>query len=122
MENDIGMDVIFDTKNLIYQTRFKIKGTEEFSKIRDELRAQAIKTTPILKNLANFEGNILLVCNKMNKMSPVFCLIIENIKNNRSSNFILDALPESGKNMTHVQRTKNILKCYNMFMNSLEKV
>lgn len=91
-----------------------MKGTEEFNKIRNELRCHSVKTTRIFKDLANFNGNILLVCNKMNKMSPVFCLLIENLKAERSSNYILDSLPESPKSETSKIRTTRILECYNM--------
>lgn len=110
----ISIDWVFDTQKLIHETRFKMKGTTEFNKIRDELRCHAVKNTRIFKDLAEFNGNILLVCNKMNKMSPVFCLLIENIKTNKSSNYILDSLPETNKNQTSKNRITNILDCYNM--------
>lgn len=110
----ISIDWVFDTQRLIHETRFKMKGTEEFNKIRDELRCHSIKTTRIFKDLADFNGNVLLVCNKMNKMSPVFCLLIENLKTGTSSHFILDALPESTKGVESENRTLKILDCYNM--------
>lgn len=110
----ISIDWVFDTQRLIHETRFKMKGTEEFNKIRNALRCNSIKTTRIFKDLADFNGNILLVCNKMNKMSPVFCLLIENLKTERSSNYILDSLPESSKDETSKIRTTRILECYNM--------
>lgn len=110
----ISIDWVFDTQKLIHETRFKMKGTEEFNKIRNELRCHSVKTTRIFKDLANFNGNILLVCNKMNKMSPVFCLLIENLKSERSSNYILDSLPESAKGVESENRTLKILECYNM--------
>lgn len=110
----ISIDWVFDTQRLIHETRFKMKGTEEFNKIRNELRCNSIKTTKIFKDLADFEGNILLVCNKMNKMSPVFCLLIENLKLGTPSYFILDALPENTKCMEVETRKRKILDCYNM--------
>jgi len=112
--SNISIDWVFDTERLIRETRFKMKGTQDFNRIRDELRCVAIKTTPIFKELSQFNGNILLVCNKMNKMSPVFCLLIENLKSNRSPSFILDSLPESKKSIESELRRARILECYNI--------
>lgn len=110
----ISIDWVFDTERLIHETRFKMKGTEEFNKIRDGLRCNSIKNTRIFKELADFNGNVLLVCNKMNKMSPVFCLLIENLKTGISSHFILDSLPENTKGLEMENRTLKIIDCYNM--------
>jgi hypothetical protein len=98
-----------------------MKGTEEFNEIRNELRCQSIKNTKVFKELAEFKGNILLVCNKMNKMSPVFCLLIENIKSGHTINYILDSLPVNNK-VTPVLRRSGIIDCYNMLKPHTESV
>lgn len=113
-KENIVINFAFDTKELIFQTRFKMKGTEEFNDIRDALRKKQLRENSIIKELSTFCGNILLVCNKTNKMSPVFSLLIENYKTGKYSDALIDSLPPTDKKIMPVQRAKDIVKYYNM--------
>jgi len=78
--NRIKCESLFDTELLISESRFLIKNSEKYKILRDELRIKSLKKSDTIKRISDDEGKILLICNNMNKMSPIIYLMIENLR------------------------------------------
>ena len=115
---DIELLWVFDTDLLISKTKNVMKGTPSFKEIRDALRLKQLSCSDIFRRCStDGQKNTLLVCNKMNKMSPVFYLLIENAKSAQDDfDFFdrMDDFPNLKSNVTRKQKVANIMECYNM--------
>jgi len=117
-DSNIELSWVFDTDLLIDKTKNIVKGTSHFKEIRDDLRLKQLKCSDVFKKCSDDVcKNTLLVCNKMNKMSPVFYLLIEKARSGETDfKFfdILDGFPTLKSNITRKQKIFNIIDCYNM--------
>lgn len=117
LDSRIELIWVFDTELLIDKTKNIVKGTSLFKEIRDQLRIKQLRRSDVFKKCSEDDCNTLLVCNKMNKMSPVFYLLIEK---ERSGGFdfkfvdMIDDFPTLKSNLTRKQKVTNIIDCYNM--------
>jgi hypothetical protein len=117
LDSDIELTLVFDTDLLIDKTKNIIKGTSTFKEIRDDLRIKQLRRSDVFKKCSDDGRNTLLVCNKMNKMSPVFYLLIEKERiGGIDLKFIdmIDDFPSLKSNLTRKQKVLNIIECYNM--------
>lgn len=61
-----------------------IKNSNEYKIFRNELRFETLTKTNIIKEISEYDENILLVCNNCNKMSPSLAKLINEIRYNES--------------------------------------
>lgn len=81
LKNKIKLNVLFDTQKLIHETRLLMKGTEIYKSVRDDLRRDTLKRSDLLKRISDIgDERIVLICNHLNKMSPIIYLMLENYR------------------------------------------
>lgn len=112
--HDISFEPIFDTNRLILEANHLKKGTIDHKNLRNEIRYSILRDGKILRVISEYkDGNILLVCNKINKMSPVICLLIEKFRNGKLSDSIVDSIVDSTQPCRRSDRIEIIMNVYN---------
>lgn len=114
-ENKIKIKSLFDTQTLIESTVGVYKKSDEFKLIRNELREKQMTSTNVLEDVLKTKEPLLLVCNKNNKMSPTIFLMIQKHRYGIEDISVVDRIV-SGKTMESNFRRKEILKCYDQFI------
>lgn len=112
----ISIDWMFNSEILLQETRFIREGTRSYKEKKDELRIKQLRESDLFRKIADSSDiNILLVCKRMNKMSPVIYLLIENWRSSKSAEQLIGDIPgmiETEK--TPANRLNVILDYYNI--------